>query len=309
MGGEFGGGVADGNEGREFFRTVLRFFGRNRLISVMLLPKSLLLLLGLPAAAVACIQGYHLPPVESDFVPAVVRPERVKPNLDFPPITLAPSDVKLARPSITFNVPLTELQAQQAYRQIVADYQAKPAGTATVEETTDYAAALVFMRRAEAAIPVLVALEHDHPGRYATAANLGTAYELTGDLPNALKWISEGIARDASSHEGTEWLHVAILEAKLRLQQDASWLAARSVLDTVPARPAEETVHAIEHQLSERLRFVTPADPVVCDLFYQAALRVTGLGPEAAERRAELLKESLRFGDLRKAAIATLQKS
>ncbi len=39
--------------------------------------------------------------------------------------------------------------------------------------------------------------EAEYPGRYTTAANLGTAYELAGDLENALKWIAEGIRRNS----------------------------------------------------------------------------------------------------------------
>ena len=48
-------------------------------------------------------------------------------------------------------------------------------------------------------------------------------------------------------------------------------------------------------------------DAVVCDLFYQAALRVTG--EDADERRAHYFNESLRFGDWRKAEIRARVKS
>lgn len=48
-------------------------------------------------------------------------------------------------------------------------------------------------------------------------------------------------------------------------------------------------------------------DAVVCDLFYQAALRVAGENAEV--RRAHYLRESLRFGEWRKAEIAALPKT
>ena len=139
------------------------------------------------------------------------------------------------------------------------------------------------------------------PGLYATAANLGTAYELAGELADALTWIREAIARNAASHAGTEWLHVAILETKLRLQRDSTWLVHHSVLDAAPAHSKEDILHAIEYQLNERLRFVTPIDAVVSDLFYQAALR---LPTDDTERRNVFFDQSLRFDALRATQIA-----
>jgi hypothetical protein len=53
------------------------------------------------------------------------------------------------------------------------------------------------------------------------AANLGTALELLGNKEEALHWIREGIRRNPQSHEGTEWLHAKILEAKIAAQKDA----------------------------------------------------------------------------------------
>lgn len=77
------------------------------------------------------------------------------------------------------------------------------------------AAVLIRANRPAPAARLLESLEATHPGRYSTAANLGTAYELLGRNQDALRWIREGIARNPDSHEGTEWLHVRILEAKL----------------------------------------------------------------------------------------------
>ena len=73
------------------------------------------------------------------------------------------------------------------------------------------------------------------------------------------------------------------------------------------ATPVEQWLATDEPQLRERLQFVTPRDAAVCDLFFQAAVRVAG--EHAAERRRHYLRESLRFGDWRKAQVELQLKS
>ncbi len=211
-------------------------------------------------------------------------------------------------PPIKAEVGSTAADPTAQFARLIRDFEARPSsGASSFEDTTDYAVALIFVGRVAEAIKVLVALEAQRPGVYTTAANLGTAYELSGNLEAAVKWIGEGIARNPQSHDGTEWLHVAILRAKLKLRADQAWLAQHSVLDVAEAREPAEIVRAIEYQLNERLQFVRPSDAVVCDLFYQAAQRVAGA--DAKERKAQYLRESLRFGDWRKtAALAALTK-
>ena len=57
------------------------------------------------------------------------------------------------------------------------------------------------------------------PGNARVAANLGTALELKGENEEALKWIREGVIRDASEHDGSEWLHARILDGEDRAQR------------------------------------------------------------------------------------------
>ncbi|MBK9586812.1 MAG: hypothetical protein KA099_06925 [Alphaproteobacteria bacterium] len=126
---------------------------------------------------------------------------------------------------------------------------------------------------------------------YASAANLGTAYELSGDNHNALKWIKEGLKRNPASHYGTEWLHVAILEAKINLEKDPGYYAEKSVLDMPKRLPADaddifasfngqnfnriQVETALAYQLYERTIFVKPEDIVVADLLYSLS-RIAG---------------------------------
>lgn len=244
-----------------------------------------------PVPLLACIQGKHIddalrPPKKIDLASAF--PSRV--------------DLKIAGDGDTSAAkPTPEERAEHLSRQIVSAYGQKPPAAVTAEDTNDYAASLIYLKRPAEAIPVLVALEKKAPGLYATAANLGTAYELVGDLPPALTWIKEGVARIPQSHDGTEWLHLAILVTRMKLQADPSWLEKHSVLDAVGPKTAEDTVRAISYQLNERLHFVSPPGPVVCDLFYQAALHLKR--PAMQGRRKNYLQESLRFGELRKVSI------
>jgi hypothetical protein len=114
----------------------------------------------------------------------------------------------------------------------------------TQQTRNDYAVTLIHLGQVAEALKLLREIEGQQPGLYATAANIGTALELSGDNVEALRWIRESIRRNAKAHEGTEWVHVAILEAKLAQAKDPTWLDAHSVLgsdfgaNAVPRMPA-----------------------------------------------------------------------
>jgi tetratricopeptide (TPR) repeat protein len=152
------------------------------------------------------------------------------------------------------------------------------------KQQNDFAVNLLRAGEAQRAIDILKSIEDKRPGEYATAANLGTAYELAGENDLALKWIKEAIHRNPGSHEGTEWVHVRILEAKLKLEKDPKWLQEHGVLaldfgpELIPHAPPavvddlgnkhdpKDVEAAIRHQLHERIPLVPPPDPIVGDL-------------------------------------------
>jgi tetratricopeptide (TPR) repeat protein len=152
------------------------------------------------------------------------------------------------------------------------------------KQLNDYAANLIRLGETKRAIEILKSIEQKRPGDYATAANLGTAYELAGDNVQALEWIKEAIRRNSRSHGGTEWLHVRILEAKLKIAEDPKWLETHHVLrlefgeDIIPHKPSpvvddqgethdlESVDYAIRYQLHERIGLVPPPDLIVGDL-------------------------------------------
>lgn len=156
-----------------------------------------------------------------------------------------------------------------------------------VSNRNNTAVAMLHVGMVERAIAILEELERTNPGRYHTAANLGTAYELNGKNEKALKWIKEGIKRDPAAHSKSEWLHVNILEAKLALEKDPNWLASNSVIglhrlsedqlssggpvaignrgEGISLKQVEE---ALIYQLHERLEFIKPPEGVVANLLF-----------------------------------------
>ena len=65
---------------------------------------------------------------------------------------------------------------------------------------------------------------------YNLSANLGTAYELVGKLDSALKYISKGYQLNKQSHRGSEWVHIKILEAKIKQEKDANWIIKNPII-------------------------------------------------------------------------------
>ena len=156
-------------------------------------------------------------------------------------------------------------------------------GATNFNDRSDYSVALMYLGRSKEAVELLQQLETEQPGQYFIAANLGTAYELSGNNQEALRWIKEGIHRNPDSHEGTEWLHVKILEGKIAQQKDAHHFENHSVLELLPEKigyritigeeklSPKELTEAIQYQLAERLQFVKPPDPAVASLLFDYA--------------------------------------
>ncbi len=155
-----------------------------------------------------------------------------------------------------------------------------------IDSRNDYAVSVARLGDYSKAITILNEIEKQSPGLYFTATNLGTVYELAGNNKEALKWIAEGIKRNKKSHEGTEWLHARILEAKIKQAEDPTYLLKHSVLDldwnAVTGKETEFIIHgtripsnavqkALLYQLEERMQLVKPKDLVVAQLLHDYA--------------------------------------
>jgi len=169
---------------------------------------------------------------------------------------------------------------------VAAPAPTEPPREAAFTVRNDYAVALVHRGESRKAVGILETIEREHPGEYIVAANLGTAYELSGDLEKAHQWIGEGIRRNPKSHEGSEWLHLKILDARTAWAKDPDWARSHGVLDldfgpgALPRKPtvwpiesgdAEGVIRALTYQLSERLAFVPPPDALVAGMIADLA--------------------------------------
>lgn len=190
------------------------------------------------------------------------------------------------------------VEQKKVFEKIAQEFEAGDRSKASFERTTDYSIALIYLGRYAEAIRELQQVEKINPGSYITASALGTAYELSGDLKNAREWIARGMVRDATSHEGTEWLHIDIIDAKIQLVADGKWLARHSAIQSREGKTPADVLRAIEYQLNERLIFVTGEDAIVSDLFYQAALLSDGF-----IKKDYYFQQSLRFGNIRQKEI------
>lgn len=203
------------------------------------------------------------------------------------------------------------------------------AKTADRRTRNHYAVTLMHLGRAREAIDILTALEREAPGSYVTAANLGTAYELAGNDTEALRWIRTSIRRNRAAHQGTEWLHVRILEAKIAQRRDPAWLKTHSILGmsfgdevlprVVAAYPPgndgkpvtlDQLKLALWYQLDERYQFVRAPDAVVGSLLFDWANLL--VRTDALESAAALYREAIRFGapraELAKARLARVEQ-
>ena len=216
---------------------------------------------------------------------------------------------------------LTSGAVRKDYMRRARDITARATAKPDLENLTDLAILLMYQGQHPRAVRLLLSLERRYPGRHETAANLGTALELSGHDAPALAWIRLGIQRNPAEHVGTEWLHARILESKLAAARDPASLARHSIAGlqfgdaTVPPFPAPlpagnegrpvsayDLNHAFAYQLGERMQFVAPKDPVVANLLSDwAALNMAG-GP--MENVVVLYAQARRYGVQETATIA-----
>ena len=133
---------------------------------------------------------------------------------------------------------------------------------------SDYAVDLLKLGRVNEALDILVELYANSPNEYKLASNLGTAYELHGDIDSALKYIRRGIELNPDDHGGSEWIHVKILETKKKVAADAAWLNTHSVLELTEVQKNDSVVgRQLLIQLQERFPFAPGPDVMMASMF------------------------------------------
>lgn len=199
--------------------------------------------------------------------------------------------------------PTLSAQDRAVYEQRIAAHDALGAEAQTHAVRIGYIEALLHLGQPRQAIDELYRIEAVFPGSYLNAMYLGQAHEMLGNFESARYWVAEGWSRNPDARKGSEWLHLAIVEAQSNLAKDPQWLETHSILENNTHRSAEDILAAIETQLALRVEFGLPENLVVSDLYFEAGVCVRS----QAGRRAYFAR-SLQIDNLRRTQIDAQDK-
>lgn len=150
------------------------------------------------------------------------------------------------------------------------------------EYESDYGIVLLHLGEVEKAIGIYNKLLEKFPNVYSLHANLGTAYELAGVLDKSLFHLKKSVEINPTSHLGSEWIHLKILEAKIAMQNQPDWFQKHNVLplDFGTAKIPKSVLskdslndlrEELAFQLKERIQFIQPTDRIMGELFFLLA--------------------------------------
>lgn len=92
------------------------------------------------------------------------------------------------------DVPYGHTFHKEDYPAIIRELDSLYRTTKDIDYLSDKGLLLLLLEQYENAIQLYLHIEKMTPGRYATASNLGTAYELSGQNTLALQWIRTAVA-------------------------------------------------------------------------------------------------------------------
>ncbi|MBY0315365.1 MAG: tetratricopeptide repeat protein [Bdellovibrionales bacterium] len=195
-------------------------------------------------------------------------------------------------------------------------FQAESAAQAALASATEaerwkneaeLASIYIYQNKFREAIQLLEPIVDAHGGELNIAANLGTAYELSGEDEKAFEWIKKSLVLQRQAHEGTEWLHLEVLKAKITLKSDPNWLKKNSILgfdfgsegkpvipQGISMRQMDNAERALVYQLRERMFLIPPKDPITGDLLYDLS-NIVALKYDL-ESAYDVLELALKYG-------------
>lgn len=148
--------------------------------------------------------------------------------------------------------------------------------TKDLDYLSDKGYILIILKKYQEAVVLYKRIESIAPGRYSTASNMGTAYELMGNNIEALKWIEKSIEIKPESHFSSEWIHANILKAKIKGSEN--YISESLIQTDFGSKKIPETDltkdelfklrKSLFYQLNERISFVKPEDKIVAQLLF-----------------------------------------
>ena len=158
-----------------------------------------------------------------------------------------------------FNLKLIEKKLKKIEEQLIKEHDYK--------HLSDYAVLLLKAGKTKESLEILLQLSNHYPDEYQIATNLGTAYELNGEIEKAIQFINRGLELNPNSHEGSEWVHIKVLETKLKLKNDTLFLLENSVLNLAEEDKKSPIIrNQILIQCQERFPFSPGPNPIMASL-------------------------------------------
>jgi tetratricopeptide (TPR) repeat protein len=180
------------------------------------------------------------------------------------------------------------------YNKVIKDLDSLYNISKDVRYLSDKGYVLILQKKYKEAIQLYLNIEKLKPNRYMTASNIGTAYELIGDNQNALKWMNKAFTLDNRGHKGSEWIHINILEAKIKGDSciNSKYLLKLDLGNKIAPNYIPEYKYYnrlrkhLYTQLQERVSFIKTKDKIMAQLLvdlgnleiiladYQAAISI-----------------------------------
>ena len=166
--------------------------------------------------------------------------------------------------------------SEEGFRHGIKQLDSLYKSTKDLDYLSDKALLLILLKQYKEAVRLYLEIEQLQSNRYSTASNIGTAYELLGENEKALRWIKKAVQIDPKSHKNSEWIHVKILEAKIKgedFYKTVFLLNTEFGLDVRPTSALNKSElqnlsDGLYYQLNERVSFVEPKEKIVAQLLF-----------------------------------------
>lgn len=160
---------------------------------------------------------------------------------------------------------------------LISDLEKGYEKTKDIDYLSDKGYVLIVQGKYDEALKLYLEIEKIKPNRYSTASNIGTLYELMGENQKAYEWIKKSIEINPESHDGSEWLHLKILEAKIQKLQNPSgqfFINTNFGTEIIPKtkleyKKLEQLRNALYFQLNERVSFIKTKDKIISILLFE----------------------------------------
>lgn len=154
-------------------------------------------------------------------------------------------------------------------------------GDLDYKNISDYGVYLLMAGNYTEGLRLFTALLQKHSDVYEIRANIAVAYELNGRFDSAYYWEKKALELQPGAHENTEWIHLKILEARIKTAADSNWCLANNVTGIYDLVKTNYTLPINEHwkstqlfedfitQLTERFPFTVAEDRVMGKLMME----------------------------------------